>query len=94
MQERETLLVEATARFEAGEAPTQEAVVLWRRLERSKLMAAEAAANASLVRVVLEGGVCPAVLVVVRCFVVSVGGVGVSRRTSGVLMRCRTCGGS
>ncbi len=45
-QEREALLVEATSRFESGEAPTQEAVTMWRRHERSKLMAAEAAEQA------------------------------------------------
>jgi hypothetical protein len=40
--EREMVLKDATARFDAGEAPTTEAVTLWRRAERSKLLAAEA----------------------------------------------------
>ncbi len=50
VQDRETLLVEATSRFEAGEPPTAEAVTLWRRTERAKAAAAELAASARMVR--------------------------------------------
>lgn len=45
------MLVDATVRFESGEAPTAEAVTMWRRQERARAIAAETAAAAGQVRV-------------------------------------------